>query len=256
MQSSGQYCFPPLPPPNPCQPPLPKPAAFVPNVPRAETSPCTVPALPLAPGLTSVPPRHPNQQSSGSPGAHSESQLTAPNPPSNLPARPPALPKPQTSGQKATQPSQPQVPSQGLPPPLVLQAKRPQDPTKVRTIGTSRRPIALLSFFDGIATAHQALEDIGAFVTVSWAWETDEDCRRTVAKRHPQIVQWGDVAGSAPEKVASLLDQHCTEHTLVVICGAPPCHDFSNIKGTGAPQALRVQSSCNGPTGSSVSERS
>ena len=69
---------------------------------------------------------------------------------------------------------------------------------------------------------------------MSWAWETDEDCLRTVANRHPQIVQWGDVAGSAPEKVASLLDQHCTEQTLIVICGAPPCHDFSNIKGAGA----------------------
>ena len=69
---------------------------------------------------------------------------------------------------------------------------------------------------------------------MSWAWETDEDCLRTVANRHPQIVQWGDVAGSAPEKVASLLDQHCAEQTLIVICGAPPCHDFSNIKGAGA----------------------
>ena len=97
-------------------------------------------------------------------------------------------------------------------------------------IGTSRRPIALLSFFDGVAAAHQALEDIGAFVTVSRAWETDEDCLRTVAGRH----QWGDVASSAPEKVASLLDQRCAEHTLIVICGAPPCHDFSNIKGAGA----------------------
>ena len=196
MQSSGQYCFPPLPPPNPCQPPLPKPTAFVPNAPSAATSPCTVPALPLGPGLASVFSRHPNQQSSG---AHNEGPLTASKPPSNLPARPPALPQSQTSGQRAPQPSQPQKPSQG-----VRQAESSQGQPQVRKIGTSRRPIALLSFFDGVATAHRALEDIGAFVTVSWAWETDEDCRRTVANRHPQIVQWGDVAGSAPEKVASL----------------------------------------------------
>ena len=72
------YCFPPLPPPDPCQPPLPNPSAlFVQDLPKASPTPPAGQAPPLAPGLRTVPPNIPNQHRSGSQGDQDRgSQLT------------------------------------------------------------------------------------------------------------------------------------------------------------------------------------
>ena len=95
----------------------------------------------------------------------------------------------------------------------------------------SARPIALLSFFDGIATAHQALLDLKIEPVVSWSWETNEACRQVVKARHPRVVQFGDALETPPDELVARLRSACPADTLVLVCAAPPCHDFTIMKG-------------------------
>ena len=113
-----------------------------------------------------------------------------------------------------------------------LQASVPESQKMPNTCGV--RPVALLSFFDGIATAHQALVDLKIKPIVSWSWETDEACRKVVKARHPNIVQFGDALATSPEEVIARLQSSCPANTLVLVCAAPPCLDFTIMKGSAA----------------------
>ena len=128
------------------------------------------------------------------------------------PQRPvPKSPCPETSGKQASVPESQKMPN---------------------TCGV--RPVALLSFFDGIATAHQALVDLKIKPIVSWSWETDEACRKVVKARRPDIVQFGDALATSPEEVIARLQSSCPANALVLVCAAPPCLDFTIMKGSAA----------------------
>ena len=113
-----------------------------------------------------------------------------------------------------------------------LQASVPESQKMPNTCGV--RPVALLSCFDGIATARQALVDLKIKPIVSWSWETDEACRKVVKARRPDIVQFGDALATSPEEVIARLQSSCPANTLVLVCAAPPCLDFTIMKGSAA----------------------
>ena len=95
-----------------------------------------------------------------------------------------------------------------------------------------RKPVALLSFFDGISSAHQSLLDIGVRPVLSWAWELDPACQQVVKSRHPEVVQKGDALTTDPAGVIEALRTQCQKDTFVLVACAPPCPDFSQIKGS------------------------
>ena len=90
---------------------------------------------------------------------------------------------------------------------------------------------ALLSFFDGIGSAHQSLLDLRIEPLVSWSWEVDPDCNKVVRQRHPRVVLQGDALSADPRKAVQALKDQCPPETFVVVACAPPCPDFSQIKG-------------------------
>ena len=91
--------------------------------------------------------------------------------------------------------------------------------------------VALLSFFDGIGSAHQSLLDLRIEPLVSWSWEVDPDCNKVVRQRHPRVVLQGDALSADPRKAVQALKDQCPPETFVVVACAPPCPDFSQIKG-------------------------
>ena len=116
-----------------------------------------------------------------------------------------------------------------------LQASAPESQKMPNTCGVRPvTPVALLSFFDGIATAHQALVDLKIKPIVSWSWETDEACRKVAKARHPDGAQFGDAFATSPEEVIARLQSSCPANTLVLVCAAPPCLDFTIMKGSAA----------------------
>ena len=64
--------------------------------------------------------------------------------------------------------------------------------TGAATSAKGLQSVALLSFFDGIAIAHQALLGLKIQPVVSWSWELHASCREVVKARHAQVEQFGD----------------------------------------------------------------
>ena len=58
-----------------------------------------------------------------------------------------------------------------------------------------RRPIRVLSLFDGIATGIVALKQMGFEIGKFVASEIDEDALRIVQMRHPEVIHVGDIEG-------------------------------------------------------------
>ncbi|CAE7236556.1 ftsH [Symbiodinium sp. CCMP2592] len=96
---------------------------------------------------------------------------------------------------------------------------------------TCDTPIALLSFFDGIGSARQSMIDLQIEPIVSWSWELDPECNQVVGQRHPKTVLQGDALSADPQKAVAALQEQCPPGTFVTVACAPPCPDFSRIKG-------------------------
>ena len=67
---------------------------------------------------------------------------------------------------------------------------------------------------------------------LSWAWELDPACQQVVKSRHPEVVQKGDALTTDPAGVVEALRTQCQKDTFVLVTCAPPCPDFSQIKGS------------------------
>ena len=100
-------------------------------------------------------------------------------------------------------------------------------------LGTS---IIVLSCFDGIATGPLALQQLFGPLRKIIAWEIDPEAI-SVSRRHfPDIIHRGDFLDDDPQDVAQTVhDFNHDGRAVVVWLGAPPCPDFSPIKGDEAP---------------------
>ena len=137
-----------------------------------------------------------------------------PNPAASASQPPPAPPVLRVAGPTAPPPS-PQ-PDTGRPPPSqAVQA---------------RFPVAVLSFFDGIATALHALKTLQVRPVLSWAWELDPEAIKVASSQHPEVVHHGDVFGRSPKDVLAAVSASVPKDTVLLLFAAPPCHDFSRIR--------------------------
>ncbi|CAE7040700.1 ftsH [Symbiodinium sp. CCMP2592] len=93
-----------------------------------------------------------------------------------------------------------------------------------------RFPVAVLSFFDGIATALHAIKSWAIRPVLSWSWELDPDAIKVASSQHPEMIHHGDVFGRKPHDVLAALSASVPKDTVVLVFAAPPCHDFSRIR--------------------------
>ena len=100
---------------------------------------------------------------------------------------------------------------------------------------TQLRPVALLSFFDGIGVAAQALKSLCVKPSLYFSFETDVACQRCCTSQHSSVEHQGDALAVDPSRLASTLQTRCSPDTVLLVCAAPPCHDFSAIRGASSP---------------------
>ena len=100
---------------------------------------------------------------------------------------------------------------------------------------TQLRPVALLSFFDGIGVAAQALKSLCVEPALYFSFETDVACQRCCTSQHSSVEHQGDALAVDPSRLASTLKTRCSPDTVLLVCAAPPCHDFSAIRGASSP---------------------
>ena len=100
---------------------------------------------------------------------------------------------------------------------------------------TQLRPVALLSFFDGIGVAAQALKSLRVEPALYFSFETDVACQRCCTSQHSSVEHQGDALAVDPSRLASTLQTRCPSDTVLLVCAAPPCHDFSAIRGASSP---------------------
>ncbi|KAK3107813.1 hypothetical protein FSP39_022766 [Pinctada imbricata] len=101
---------------------------------------------------------------------------------------------------------------------------------------TEKKPIRVLSLFDGIATGKLVLNNLGIQVEVFYSCEIDDDATMVVTENHGKnVVQLGDVRQLTQEKL-------CELGGIDLLIGGSPCNDFSranpdrkgfSIDGTG-----------------------
>lgn len=91
-------------------------------------------------------------------------------------------------------------------------------------------PVILLSVFDGMGSAALILKDMGCRVSLYLFWEVDPACVALLQHHFPEVHVRGDFLRDDPKDVAAKIAQHDPSCTMVVlIIGAPPCPDFSQI---------------------------
>lgn len=79
--------------------------------------------------------------------------------------------------------------------------------------------VKIISLFDGMSVAQQALKNIGADVEVYYASEIDEYAKAVTQSNHPQTIQLGSVVGL--EWGGEIID---------LLIGGSPCQDLSIAK--------------------------
>ena len=91
--------------------------------------------------------------------------------------------------------------------------------------------IIALSFFDGIGTGLQALQEIVGEPLLTLSWEIDDECNKVIRHHFPGTQQRGNFLQDDPKEVAALIRRH-DEHQCcrILVLAAPPCPDFSVIK--------------------------
>jgi len=94
----------------------------------------------------------------------------------------------------------------------------------------------VLSWFDGIATGPWVLQQLFGPLRKVIAWEIDPEALLVAQHHVPDIVCRGDFLDDEPQDVAQTVRDFNTDGQVrVVFLGAPPCPDFSTIKGDDAP---------------------
>ena len=93
-----------------------------------------------------------------------------------------------------------------------------------------------LSFFDGIGSSALALEALGVPTMAHIAWETDPDCILFSQEHFKDIEHRGDISRDTAEKLIERLNVIDPElEAELIVISAPPCPDFSKIRGDNAP---------------------
>lgn len=85
----------------------------------------------------------------------------------------------------------------------------------------SKKPIRVLSLFDGISCGQLALTRAGIEVEKYFASEIDEKSKIITQKNFPQTIQLGDVCKLKPEDIGE----------IDLLIGGSPCQSFSNANG-------------------------
>ncbi|ELU12047.1 hypothetical protein CAPTEDRAFT_1762 [Capitella teleta] len=85
-----------------------------------------------------------------------------------------------------------------------------------------KRPLRVLSLFDGIGTGKLVLDLLGFEVEAYFASEVNPDCLRLTEVRHPAIKQLGDVTMLTAEKLVEIAP-------IDLVIGGSPCQDFSIV---------------------------
>uniref|UniRef100_H2YJ39 DNA (cytosine-5-)-methyltransferase n=1 Tax=Ciona savignyi TaxID=51511 RepID=H2YJ39_CIOSA len=83
-----------------------------------------------------------------------------------------------------------------------------------------RKPIRVLSLFDGIGTGLVALKQLGLQIGMFVASEIDEAAIRLVQNRHPEVIHVGDVTKFSDDDVRRL-------GPFDLLIGGSPCNDLS-----------------------------
>lgn len=94
----------------------------------------------------------------------------------------------------------------------------------------------LLSFFDGIATAALAVQDLQLDVKARISWEWDDECMAVSSHHFPDMQHRGNFELDTVDAILATLkeiDPHYAMHLIVT--AAPPCPDYSRIRGINAP---------------------
>ena len=113
--------------------------------------------------------------------------------------------------------------------------------------------VILLSFFDGIASAAKALQDLNVGLLLFMAWETCKECQAVATAHFPDVWHRDDFRADNPQAVAGLVYKAMQDSNIrptkrrrhdqgtssrypvpVLLTGGPPCWDFSIIKGDAA----------------------
>ncbi|XP_039266747.1 DNA (cytosine-5)-methyltransferase 3C-like isoform X2 [Styela clava] len=84
----------------------------------------------------------------------------------------------------------------------------------------SRRPIRVLSLFDGIATGIVALKQLGLEIGKFVASEINEDAIRLVQNKHPEVVHVGDITKLTDDEIYKM-------GPFDLLLGGSPCNDLS-----------------------------
>lgn len=110
---------------------------------------------------------------------------------------------------------------------------RPAVPNSTQALGSG---LVVLSWFDGIATGPSVLQQLFGPLRKVIAWEIDPEALLVAQHHVPDIVCRGDFLDDEPQDVAQTVRDFNTDGQVrVVFLGAPPCPDFSTIKGDDAP---------------------
>lgn len=106
-------------------------------------------------------------------------------------------------------------------------------PNSTQQLGSD---IVVLSWFDGMATGPWVLQQLFGPLRKVIAWEIDPEAILVAQHHIPDIVCRGDFLDDEPQDVAQTVRDFNTDGKVrVVFLGAPPCPDFSTIKGDDAP---------------------
>jgi len=113
---------------------------------------------------------------------------------------------------------------------------QPQWPLPTCAPRPGKIQVALLSWFDGIATARWALESLGIDVVFYLSYEIDKACKALIATQWPQALQRGDFRqDTAADIHALIVKAELPQGTILLITAGPPCPDFSWVRGRAAP---------------------
>ena len=78
-------------------------------------------------------------------------------------------------------------------------------PTQPKQEFTSLRPVALVSFFDGIGVAAQALATLQVKPVLYFSFEVDPACQRCCTSQHATVEHQGDALSADPGRLAEIL---------------------------------------------------
>ena len=94
-------------------------------------------------------------------------------------------------------------------------------PTQPKQEFTSLRPVALVSFFDGIGVAAQAVATLQVKPVLYFSFEVDPACQRCCTSQHATVEHQGDALSADPGRLAEILKARCPADTLLLVCAAP-----------------------------------